>query len=109
MATQLVFRTTPIFVNIPAGAFITLATINVANFDQIRVVAGVNLQSRSPVVINLIIVEGADELVARLDSMVLTPGANVTRVYAVPGKTLRVFGQVNDLEKSSAAQVLVYA
>jgi hypothetical protein len=109
MATELVFRTSPSFVNIPAGGLITLATVSVANFDQIRVVASVTLGSHSPVVFILVFIEGANESVAPLDTLVLTPGANVTRVYAVPGRTLKILGLVNDLEKSSAAQVLVYA
>jgi hypothetical protein len=108
MPTQLAFRTPPGAVSIPVGQTRSLGTVNVGNFAQIRVVADARVGSQSNVAIRLTITE-ATELVAQLDVLNLTPGAQVTRVYAVPGRTLTVFAAAIGAQVgTSAVDVLVY-
>jgi hypothetical protein len=90
MAAQLALRTPPGAVSIPVGQTRNLGTVSVGNFEQIRVVAFPGRDSQSNVVIRLIITED-DEFVAQLDALDLTPGQQVTRVYAVLGRTLTAF------------------
>ena len=108
MATQLAFRTPQGAVSVPVGQTKNLGTVNVGNFRQIRVVADERVGSQSNVVIRLTITEGT-ELVAQLDVLNLTPGAQVTRVYDVPGRALTVFAAaVGTTSGSSSTDVLVY-
>jgi hypothetical protein len=108
MATQLAFRTPQGAVSVPVGQTKNLGTVSVGNFRQIRVVADERSGSQSNMVIRLTITEG-NELVAQLDVLNLTPGAQVTRVYDVPGRTLTVFAAaIGTTSGSSAMDLLVY-
>jgi len=106
-ATTLLFRTAVGAVNIPAGTMKTLGTANVVNSQQIRVVCDERTGSGVGVTIMLTITEGA-ELVAFLDTIVLTPHGQATRVYDVPGTSLTVSAQANAGTGNAAVDVLVY-
>lgn len=88
--TTLAFRTPVGGVSIPAGQSKELGKVDVGQFSQIRVVADERVGSATPINIRLTITEG-NELVAQLDTFQLTPHAQITRVYDVPGVTLTVF------------------
>ncbi len=107
MATTLLFRTAAGAVNIPAGTMKTLGTANVANSQQIRVVCDERIGSGTGVTIMLTITEG-NELVAFLDTIVLAPHAQATRVYDVPGTLLTISAQANAGAGNASVDVLVY-
>jgi hypothetical protein len=67
VTTVLAFRTPPGGVSIPAGHSKQLGIVDVATFDQIRVVADERVGSGSGINIRLTITEG-NELVAQLGS-----------------------------------------
>jgi type III secretion protein HrpB1 len=77
-------------ISIPAGQSQELGSVDVHNFSQIRVVADERVGSPTGMNIRLTITEGS-ELVAQLDVLSLSPHAQVTKVYDVPGRTLTVF------------------
>ncbi len=106
-ATTLLFRTTQGSVPIPAGTLKTLGTADVTNSGQIRVVCDERTGSGVGVTIMLTITEGA-ELVAFLDTIVLAPHAQTTRVYDVPGTKLTISAQANAGVGNANVDVLVY-
>ena len=108
MATVLAFRTPAGGVSIPAGSSRELGKVNVSSFEQIRLVADERIGSASNVTLRLIITEG-NELVAQLDTPVLTPHSQLTRVYDVPGRELTIFADVAGSGSGSAGvDVLIY-
>ena len=108
MATVLAFRTAVGAVSFPDNSNQNLGSVDVSSFSQIRVVADERAGSTSNVTILLTITEG-QELVAQLDSPVLSPGSQVTNVYAVPGSLLTIFAQGNGSGSGSdAVDVLIY-
>jgi type III secretion protein HrpB1 len=108
MANVLAFRTPAGAVSFPDNANQNLGSVNVSGFEQIRVLADSRTDSTSNVVLLLTVTEG-EELVAQLDTLVLTPGSQETRVYAVPGSQLTIFAQGNGSGSGSdAVDVLIY-
>src|SRR5262245_65761585 len=108
MSTTLAFRTSPGAVSIPVGHSKTLGTVDVHNFERIRVVADERVGSASNVVIRLTITEG-NELVAQLDTLTLAPHSQITRVYEVPGTKLSVFADaVGSGGGNASVDVLIY-
>jgi len=105
--TVLAFRTPPGGVSIPAGQSKQLGMVDVSMFDQIRVVADERVGSGSGINIRLTLTEG-NELVAQLDVLQLTPHAQVTRVYDVPGTKLTVFADAAGGTGTDALDVLIY-
>ena len=107
MSTSLAFRTPPGGVSIPAGQSKQLGTVDVAPYERIRVVADERVGSGTGITIRLTITEG-NELVAQLDLLHLTPHAQITKVYDVPGTKLTVFADAAGGTGTDALDVLVY-
>jgi type III secretion protein HrpB1 len=107
MSTKLAFRTPVGGVVIPAGQSKQLGAVDVSPFSQIRVVADERVGSPTGISIRLTITEG-NELVAQLDILQLTPHAQVTRVYPVPGTKLTIFADAVGGTGSDGIDVLVY-
>lgn len=106
-ATTLLFRTASGAVLVPAGTKKTLGTADVSNSGQIRVVCDERTGSSVGVTIKLTITEG-DALVASLDTIVLAPHGQTTRVYDVPGTKLTIDAQANAGTGSAGVDVFVY-
>jgi hypothetical protein len=85
----LAFRTPPGGETIQAGHMKDLEVVDTSRFDKIRLVADERIGSTCNVQVRLTITEGK-ELVAFLDQIMLTPHAQVTRVYDVPGTHITV-------------------
>lgn len=66
-----------------------LGTVDVGQFQKIRLVCDERIGSTCNVQVRLTILEG-NELVAFLDQVLLTPHSQTTRVYDVPGTRLSV-------------------
>ena len=104
----LAFRTPPGAVEIPAGQNKHLGTIDTSRFDKIRLVTDERIGSTANLVLRLTIMEG-DELVAQLDTVMLTPHAQVTRVYDVPATKIGVYADsVGPAGSRAGIDVLVY-
>src|SRR5207247_11475714 len=78
--TTLAFRTPAGGLSIPAGQSKQLGTVDIAPYERIRVVADERVGSGTGLSIRLTITEG-NELVAQLDTLNLTPHAQVPRVH----------------------------
>lgn len=78
----LAFRTKLGAESINAGESKTLGTVDTSRYDKIRLVADERIGSTCNVFLRLTITEG-DELVAFLDHVLLTPHAQLTKVYDV--------------------------
>jgi hypothetical protein len=87
--TILAWRTKPGGESIKGGETKSLATIETAGFDKIRLVCDERIGSTCNVQVRLVIMEG-NEQVAFLDTLMLTPHAQATRVYDIPGTKLEV-------------------
>jgi len=107
MSTKLAFRTPAGAVSIPAGQSKELGSVDVSAFSKIRVVADERTGSGTNIVIRLTITEGS-ELVAQLDTLTLSPHAQITRVYDVPGTKLTIFADAVAGSGADAIDVLVY-
>jgi type III secretion protein HrpB1 len=105
--TVLAFRTPVGGVGIPAGTSKPLGTVETHGFSKIRVVADERAGSGTGVNIRLTITEG-NELVAQLDVLSLSPHAQVTRVYDVPGVKLSLFADATGGSGTDSFDVLVY-
>jgi len=108
MATVLAFRTPAGGVSIPVGSSKELGSVDVSPYRQIRLVADERAGSATNVTLRLTITEG-NELVAQLDTPVLAPHSQITRVYDVPGRGLTIFADVAGAGSGSAGvDVLIY-
>ena len=85
----LAFRTKVGAESVKGGESKDLGTIETSRFDKIRLVAAERVGSTCNVVVRLTMMEG-NELVAFLDHILLTPHAQLTRVYDVPGVKLNI-------------------
>jgi hypothetical protein len=103
----LAFRTPVGGISIPAGQSKQLGIVDVSSFERIRVVADERVGSGTGVSIRLTITEGS-ELVAQLDVLHLTPHAQLTNVYEVPGSHLTIFADAAPGAGNDALDVLVY-
>jgi|SRR5436309_1008006 len=103
----LAFRTPQGGVSIPAGQSKQLGIVDVSQYERIRVVADERVGSGTGVSVRLTITEG-NELVAQLDVLHLTPHAQVTNVYEVPGTKLTIFADAAPGAGNDALDVLVY-
>jgi hypothetical protein len=105
--TVLAFRTPVGGVSIPAGQSRELGVVDVSAYERIRVVAAERAASGTGISIRLTITE-PDELVAQLDVLHLTPHAQSTQVYEVPGTTLTVFADAAPGTGNDGLDVLIY-
>ena len=105
--SKLAFRTPVGAVSIPAGQSKQLGVVDVSPYSQIRVVADERTGSGTGISIRLTITEGT-ELVAQLDTFTLTPHAQTTRVYDVPGTKLTIFADAMGGAGSDGIDLLIY-
>ena len=105
--TVLAFRTPVGGISIPAGQSKQLGVVDVSAFARIRVVADERVGSGTGVSIRLTISE-SNELVAQLDVLHLTPHAQITNVYEVPGTTLTVFADAAPGTGNDGLDLLIY-
>ncbi len=104
----LAFRTTPAAVTINAAESKVLGVVDVDHFERIRVVADERVGSTCNVWVRLTITEG-DEWVAFLDHIMLTPHAQITKTYDVPGTKLTVaIDGVGPANTKGSVDVLIY-
>jgi hypothetical protein len=103
----LAFRTTVGSVTIPGGQTKLLGVVDVM-YDKIRLVTDERIDSTANIVLRLTFTEG-EELVAQLDTIMLTPHSQLTRVYDVPGTQLSVYADsVGAAGTAGSLDVLIY-
>jgi len=104
----LAFRTQVGAVTIPGGQTKLLGVVDVSMYDRIRLVTDERIDSTSNIVLRLTFTEG-EELVAQLDTVLLTPHSQVTRVYDVPGTQLSIYADsVGNTGTQGSLDVLIY-
>ncbi|HEX4604991.1 MAG TPA: hypothetical protein VH724_13415 [Candidatus Angelobacter sp.] len=104
----LAFRTKPGAESIKGGESRDLGTVDVSHFDKVRLVCDERIGSTCNVLVRLTIMEG-NELVALLDHVLLTPHAQNTRVYDVPGTRLSVsIDGIGAANTQGSVDVLLY-
>jgi hypothetical protein len=104
----LAFRTQVGAVTIPGGQTKLLGVVDVSMYDRIRLVTDERIDSTSNIVLRLTFTEG-EELVAQLDTILLTPHSQVTRVYDVPGTQLSIYADsVGATGTQGSLDVLIY-
>jgi type III secretion protein HrpB1 len=104
----LAFRTQVGAVTIPGGQTKLLGVVDVSMYERIRLVTDERIDSTSNLVLRLTFTEG-EELVAQLDTLLLTPHSQVTRVYDVPGTQLSIYADsVGNTGTQGSLDVLIY-
>jgi hypothetical protein len=104
----LAFRTQVGAVTIPGGQTKLLGVVDVSMYDRIRLVTDERIDSTSNIILRMTFTEG-EELVAQLDTVLLTPHSQVTRVYDVPGTQLSIYADsVGAAGTQGALDVLIY-
>ena len=104
----LAFRTQVGAVTIPGGQTKLLGVVGVSMYDRIRLVTDERIDSTSNIVLRMTFTEG-EELVAQLDTILLTPHFQVTRVYEVPGTQLSIYADsVGTTGTQGSLDVLIY-
>jgi len=104
----LAFRTKPGAESVRGGETKELGVVETAHFDKIRLVADERIGSTCNVLVRMTFMEG-NELVAFLDTVLLTPHAQVTRVYDVPGTKINLaIDGIGAANTSGAVDVLIY-
>ena len=104
----LAFRTKVGAETIKGGETKNLGTVDTSRFDRIRLVCDERIGSTCNIFVRLTIMEG-NELVAFLDTVLLTPHSQVTRVYEVPGTKLEVaIDGIGAANTQGGVDVLIY-
>jgi type III secretion protein HrpB1 len=104
----LAFRTQVGAITIPGGQTKLLGVVDVSMYDRIRLVADERIDSTANIILRLTFTEG-EELVAQLDTVLLTPHSQLTRVYEVPGTQLSVYADsVGATGTKGSVDVLIY-
>jgi hypothetical protein len=104
----LAFRTQVGAITIPGGQTKLLGVVDVSMYDRIRLVADERIDSTANIILRLTFTEG-EELVAQLDTVLLTPHSQMTRVYEVPGTQLSVYADsVGATGTKGSVDVLIY-
>ncbi len=104
----LAFRTQVGAVTIPGGQTKLLGVVDVSMYDRIRLVTDERIDSTSNIILRMTFTEG-EELVAQLDTVLLTPHSQVTRVYDVPGTKLSIYADsVGAAGTQGSLDVLIY-
>jgi hypothetical protein len=90
------------------GQTIELGTVEVNEFQKVRLVCDERIGSTCNILVRMTIMEG-NELVALLDQVLLTPHAQTTRVYDVPGTQLSIsIDGIGAANTQGAVDVLLY-
>ena len=85
-----------------------LGVVDVSLYNRIRLVTDERIDSTSNIVLRMTFTEG-EELVAQLDTVLLTPHSQVTRVYDVPGTQLSIYADsVGNTGTQGSLDVLIY-
>jgi len=104
----LAFRTPVGSISIPGGQTKLLGVVDVSMYERIRLVADERIDSTTNIILRLTFTEG-EEPVAQLDTIMLTPHSQMTRVYDVPGTQLSVYADsVGTASTHGALDVLIY-
>jgi hypothetical protein len=104
----LAFRTQVGAITIPGGQTKLLGVVDVSMYDRIRLVTDERIDSTSNIILRMTFTEG-EELVAQLDTVLLTPHSQVTRVYDVPGTQLSIYADsVGATGTQGSLDVLIY-
>lgn len=104
----LAFRTKPGAESVRGGETRELGTIETSSFDKIRLVCDERIGSTCNVLVRLTIMEGT-ELVAALDSVLLSPHGQATRTYDVPATKIQVsIDGIGPANTQGSVDVLVY-
>ena len=104
--TKLLFRAQG--ATIPSGKPIALGKVEVAVYSAIRVVASTHPDSTTNAMIQLILMEGDEQYLTTLDTIVVSPKASTTRVYQVPGRKLLIEAVTEGSSGSMSVDVIVY-
>ena len=104
----LAFRTKLGAEMVKGGETKELGIVDTSQFDKIRLVADERVGSTCNILVRLTFMEG-NELVAFLDTVLLTPHAQTTRVYDVPGTKINVaMDGIGAPNTSGSVDVLIY-
>jgi len=104
----LAFRTPVGSTTIPGGQTKLLGVVDVSMYERIRLVTDERIDSTANIILRLTFTEG-EELVAQLDTLVLTPHSQMTRVYDVPGTQLSIYADsVGATGTKGSLDVLIY-
>ncbi len=104
----LAFRTKLGAETLRGGETKDLGNVDTSHFDKIRLVADERIGSTCNVLVRLTFMEGS-ELVAFLDTVLLTPHAQTTRVYDVPGTKINVaIDAIGAANTNGSVDVLIY-
>jgi type III secretion protein HrpB1 len=104
----LAFRTPVGSTTIAGGQTKLLGIVDVSVYNRIRLVADERIDSTANIILRLTFTEG-DELVAQLDTLLLTPHSQTTRVYDVPGTQLSIYADtVGATGTNGSLDVLIY-
>lgn len=104
--TRLLFRAQG--ATIPAGKPIALGKVEVAVYSAIRVVASTHPDSTTSAMIQLILMEGDEQYLTTLDTIMVPPKSSTTRVYQVPGRKLLIEAVTEGSSGSTNVDVIVY-
>ena len=104
--TKLLFRAQGTIV--PAGQPIALAKVEGASYSAIRVVASTHPDSNANALIQLILMEGDEQYLTSLDTIVVPPKSSITRLYPVPGRKLLIEAATDGSSGSTSIDVIVY-
>jgi hypothetical protein len=105
--SKLIWRTQQGAVAIPAGTSKQLGVVDVSPYSKIRVVIDERIDAKTSVNLRMTFTEG-NELVAQLDVLQISPHAQLTRVYDVPGSKLTIFADAIAGMGSDGIDVLIY-
>lgn len=104
--TKLLFRAQG--ASIPAGKPIALGKVEVAFYSAIRVVVSTHPDSNANATIQLILMEGDEQYLTSLDTIVVSPKSSATRLYPVPGRKLLIEATTDGISGSTSIDVIVY-
>ena len=104
----LAFRTPVGSITIPGGHTKLLGVVDVSMYERVRLVTDERIDSTANIILRLTFTEG-EELVAQLDTLMLTPHTQLTRVYDVPGTQLSIYADsVGAAGTKGSLDVLIY-
>lgn len=104
--TKLLFRAQG--ASIPTGKPIALGKVEVAFYSAIRVVASTHPDSNANATIQLILMEGDEQYLTSLDTIVVPPKSSTTRLYPIPGRKLLIEAATDGTSGSTSVDVIVY-
>lgn len=105
--TVLAFRTSAGGVRIEPGTSRDLGRVDVHGFERIRVIAARQESSGAGANLLLTVIENIEE-VGLLDVLPLVPNSQITRVYEVPGSSLKLSVEAVGAEAAAVVNVWVY-